>query len=49
MFWADQLGLGHVHQVMQGFYQKHHDWLEPAPLLEKLAADGGSFGSWGSE
>jgi 3-hydroxyacyl-CoA dehydrogenase len=46
MFWADELGLDHVHEVMKGFYEEHHDWLEPAPLLEKLAREGGTFGEW---
>lgn len=49
MFWADQLGLDHVYEVMKGFYEEYHDWLEPAPLLEKLAKEGGSFGGWSSE
>jgi 3-hydroxyacyl-CoA dehydrogenase len=46
MFWADQLGLDHVHEVMQRYYEEHHDWLEPAPLLAKLAKEGGTFGEW---
>ncbi len=49
MFWADQLGLDHVYEVMQGYYEEHHDWLEPAPLLEKLAKEGGTFGEWASK
>ena len=31
---------------MQEFYKKDPDWLEPAPLLEKLAKEGGTFGDW---
>ncbi len=46
MFWADSLGLDHVHEVMQRFYEIHVDWLEPAPLLGRLAREGGTFGDW---
>jgi 3-hydroxyacyl-CoA dehydrogenase len=46
MFWADSLGLGHVHEVMHRFHEIHHDWLEPAPLLRRLALEGGTFGEW---
>jgi 3-hydroxyacyl-CoA dehydrogenase len=46
MFWADQLGLDHVYEVMQEFYKTDPDWLEPAPLLAKLAKEGGTFGDW---
>ncbi|MGD2044886.1 MAG: 3-hydroxyacyl-CoA dehydrogenase NAD-binding domain-containing protein [Gemmatimonadota bacterium] len=46
MFWADQLGLDHVYEKMLEFYEKDPDWLEPAPLLAKLAKEGGTFGGW---
>jgi 3-hydroxyacyl-CoA dehydrogenase len=46
MFWADSLGLDHVHEVMHRFYEIHNDWLEPAPLLGRLAHEGGTFGDW---
>jgi 3-hydroxyacyl-CoA dehydrogenase len=46
MFWADSLGLDQVYNVLKGFYEVHHDWLEPAPLLERLAREGGKFGDW---
>ncbi|MDH3205808.1 MAG: 3-hydroxyacyl-CoA dehydrogenase NAD-binding domain-containing protein [Gemmatimonadota bacterium] len=46
MFWADLLGVDHVYEVMKGFHEAHHDWLEPAPLLERLAKEGGTFGGW---
>ena len=46
MFWADSLGLDHVHEVMHRFYEIHRDWLEPAPLLGRLAHEGGTFGDW---
>lgn len=46
MFWADSLGLDHVYGVMKRFHEIHRDWLEPAPLLERLAREGGTFSSW---
>jgi 3-hydroxyacyl-CoA dehydrogenase len=46
MFWADLLGVDHVYAVLKEFYEVHHDWLEPAPLLERLAKEGGTFGDW---
>ena len=46
MFYADSLGLDHVFDVMQGFFEVHHDWLEPAPLLEQLAREGRTFADW---
>ena len=46
MFWADLLGVDHVYEVMKEFHEVHHDWLEPAPLLERLAKEGGTFGEW---
>jgi 3-hydroxyacyl-CoA dehydrogenase len=49
MFWADSLGLEHVHEVMKRFHETHRDWLEPAPLLERLAGAGGTFGAWRPE
>ena len=49
MFWADLLGVDHVYGVMKEFYEVHHDWLEPAPLLERLAKEGGTFGGWSAE
>ena len=49
MYWADSLGLDHVHEVMHRFYEIHRDWLEPAPLLGRLAHEGGTFGDWRRE
>jgi 3-hydroxyacyl-CoA dehydrogenase len=46
MYWADSLGLDHVHEVMHRFFEVHRDWLEPAPLLGRLAHEGGTFGDW---
>ncbi|HUF75849.1 MAG TPA: 3-hydroxyacyl-CoA dehydrogenase NAD-binding domain-containing protein [Longimicrobiales bacterium] len=49
MFWADSLGLRHVYGVMHDFHEEHGDWLEPAPLLKRLADEGGTFGDWRRE
>ena len=49
MFWADQLGVKHVLGVLEAFHEEQPDWLEPAPLLEKLAKEGGTFGGWSAE
>jgi 3-hydroxyacyl-CoA dehydrogenase len=49
MFWADSLGLDQVYEALRGFHEKHRDWLEPAPLLERLADQGGTFGDWRPE
>jgi len=49
MFWADQLGLKKVYEAMERFHAEQPDWLEPAPLLEKLAKEGGTFGGWSAE
>ncbi len=49
MFYADSVGLQHVYEVMQDFYNIHGDWLKPAPLLEQLAKTGKSFAEWHKE
>ena len=49
MFYADSVGLRHVYEVMQGFCEIHQDWLEPAPLLEKLAREDKTFAEWDAE
>ena len=46
MFYADSLGLDQVLDAMQGFFEVHHDWLEPSPLLERLAREGSTFTDW---
>jgi 3-hydroxyacyl-CoA dehydrogenase len=46
MFYADSLGLRHVYEVMQNFYEIHQDWLEPAPLLERFAREDRTFAEW---
>ena len=49
MFYADSVGLRHVYEVMQGFCEIHEDWLEPAPLLERLAREDKTFAEWDAE
>jgi 3-hydroxyacyl-CoA dehydrogenase len=43
MFWADQIGLQKVYEGMCRLYERDKDWGEPAPLLARLAKDGGKF------
>ena len=49
MFYADSIGLRHVYEVMQGFCEIHEDWLEPAPLFERLAREYKTFAEWDTE
>jgi 3-hydroxyacyl-CoA dehydrogenase len=48
MFFADQVGLGEVYEVMKKLYDEHGDMLRPAPLLEELANSGKSFADFES-
>jgi len=44
MFWADMLGLDRVLETIKGFHAAGHgDVWQPAPLIERLAAEGSSF------
>ena len=47
MFYADQVGLENVLADIQTFHEQHGDSWKPAPLLEKLAAEGKGFGEMG--
>jgi 3-hydroxyacyl-CoA dehydrogenase len=47
MFYADQVGLKTVYDAMSKLYDTHGDWLEPAPLLKKLAESGKGFADYG--
>lgn len=40
MFYADQIGLDKVLARIREFHAQHGAWWKPAPLLEKLAAEG---------
>ena len=44
MFWADLVGLKTIYDVMSRLHDEHSDWLEPAPLLRRLAEQGKGFG-----
>ncbi|WP_263263167.1 3-hydroxyacyl-CoA dehydrogenase NAD-binding domain-containing protein [Pseudomonas sp. RIT-PI-S] len=46
MFYADQLGLATVLERIERFNRELGAWWEPAPLLQQLAREGGSFGAW---
>ena len=50
MFYADTVGLPEVVAAIRRYAHGAHPkpW-QPAPLLEKLAADGGSFASFDSQ
>ena len=43
MFWADLVGLRTVYDVMSRLHDEHGEWLEPAPLLKRLAEQGKGF------
>ena len=44
MFWADLVGVRTIYEVMSRLHDEHGDWLEPAPLLRRLAEQGKGFG-----
>ena len=44
MFWADLVGVKQIYDVMSRLHDEHGDWLEPAPLLRRLAEQGKGFG-----
>jgi 3-hydroxyacyl-CoA dehydrogenase len=43
MWYADTVGLKNVYQRVSDFHQRFGERWEPAPLLKRLAADGGTF------
>lgn len=43
LFYADSLGLAHVLGRIRDFHQRLGAWWQPAPLLERLVADGRRF------
>ena len=45
MHYADQMGLKNVVAKLEQFQKEHGDAFKPAPLLEKLAAEGKTFAS----
>ena len=44
MFWADRVGLRTVCDTLSRLRDEHGEWLEPAPLLKRLAEQGRGFG-----
>ena len=46
MYYADQVGLAEVYRDILAFHQRYGDAWRPAPLLKKLAEEGGSFAAW---
>ena len=44
MFWADLVGLRTIYDTMSRLHDEHGEWLEPAPLLKRLAESGKGFG-----
>ena len=48
MFWADLVGLRTIYDTMSRLYDEHGEWLEPAPLLKRLAESGKGFGDTGT-
>jgi 3-hydroxyacyl-CoA dehydrogenase len=45
MFWADLVGIKTIYEAMSRLHDEHGDyWLEPAPLLKRLAEQGKGFG-----
>jgi 3-hydroxyacyl-CoA dehydrogenase len=46
MFLADRIGLQAVCDDVARFHEAHGFWWQPAPLLERLAREGGSFEAW---
>jgi 3-hydroxyacyl-CoA dehydrogenase len=45
MFYADTVGLEKVYESVKRFHQAHGEFWTPAPLLERLAREGGKFNS----
>jgi 3-hydroxyacyl-CoA dehydrogenase len=43
MWYADRIGLSEIYGRICEFHQQHGKWWEPAPLLKKLAQQGGKF------
>jgi 3-hydroxyacyl-CoA dehydrogenase len=43
MWYADEIGLGEVYRQAQEFHKRYGELWTPAPLLTRLAAEGGAF------
>jgi 3-hydroxyacyl-CoA dehydrogenase len=49
MFYADTIGLREVYGRIRGFEAQHGELWAPAPLLKRLAEEGGAFGRYTRE
>jgi 3-hydroxyacyl-CoA dehydrogenase len=49
MWYADSVGLKRVSERVSEFHRQHGENWQPAPLLERLAAQGGTFAQFGKE
>jgi 3-hydroxyacyl-CoA dehydrogenase len=49
MWYADSVGLKHVYERVSEFQRQHGENWQPAPLLERLAAQGKTFAQFGKE
>jgi len=43
MFYADTVGVIRIYERMAAFFEEHGDLMRPAPVLERLAKEGGRF------
>ena len=43
MYLADQVGIVNVYNDVKRFHEQQGLWWEPAPLLKRLAEEGGAF------
>ena len=46
MYYADQVGLDNVYRDILAYHQAYGEAWRPAPLLQRLAEEGGSFAAW---
>jgi 3-hydroxyacyl-CoA dehydrogenase len=49
MYYADTVGLKTVLDRVRSYRAEFGDYWRPAPLIERLAATGGTFYSWSTE
>ncbi|PWT98261.1 MAG: 3-hydroxyacyl-CoA dehydrogenase [Terriglobia bacterium] len=49
MWYADTVGLAKIYRRIEEFHNQHGPHWEPAPLLRRLAAEGGTFASLDAE
>jgi 3-hydroxyacyl-CoA dehydrogenase len=49
MWYADSIGLKQVYERVSEFHRQHGENWQPAPLLERLAAQGKTFAQFGKE